>query len=145
MSAPDTDTEKQARQHRGPLTGMFMAVIFAGLLLVGLVVYLFARGGTPEGAAVQVDGRTGEAEATADGAPATDDADASPAMAADPAAVTVTGEVAPDSPADVTNEAAPEPQAGAEVEATADPVGEPDAGGDAEVPADPVGEEASGG
>lgn len=62
MSAPDTNTQKQAERHRGPLTGMLGVVLFAVVLLVGLVIFLASRGGTPE-AAAQVDGRTGESSA----------------------------------------------------------------------------------
>ena len=32
MSAPQTDVEKQERRHRGPLIGIALAVIFAGIL-----------------------------------------------------------------------------------------------------------------
>lgn len=34
MSAPDTNTEKQARRHRGPLIGILVAVIVAGFAAV---------------------------------------------------------------------------------------------------------------
>ena len=40
MSAPNTNPDKQASQHRGPLTGMAMMVLFAGVLLVGLIAAL---------------------------------------------------------------------------------------------------------
>ena len=60
MSAPDTNVEKQAEKHKGPLTGMAAGLLFAGLLLFGLIIWVVARGGTPEGADVQIDGRTGE-------------------------------------------------------------------------------------
>lgn len=103
MSAPDTNTQKQAEKHRGPLTGMLMMVIWAAVLLVGLLIYLSVRGGTPEGADAQIDTRTGTVETTGgggEGAPATDDASQAEGTAAeDPAAVTVPAEtvVAPDS------------------------------------------------
>ena len=51
MSAPDTNLEKQERRHRGPLIGMAIAVIFAGIL--GFI-FLADGGdeitGAPEGA-----------------------------------------------------------------------------------------------
>lgn len=58
MSAPDTNTEKQARRHRGPLTGMLGVVLFALVLLAGLAVWVASRGNTPEPGG-SVDGRTG--------------------------------------------------------------------------------------
>lgn len=58
MSAPDTNTQKQADKHRGPLTGMFAVVLFA-LVLLGITIFWIAgRGGTPEGS--RVSGATGE-------------------------------------------------------------------------------------
>lgn len=71
MSAPDTNTEKQEDRHKAPLGGMALAVIFAGVLLIGLVIFLIVGGNTPEGADVQVDGRTGAVEAPAGDAAAT--------------------------------------------------------------------------
>ena len=64
MSAPDTDIKKQEKDHKGPLIGMAFGVAFAGVLLIGFLVWLSANGETPEGAAVQIDGRTGEPVAT---------------------------------------------------------------------------------
>lgn len=102
MSAPNTNPDKQARQHRGPLMGMGMMVLWAGVLLVGLIIFISMRGGSPEGADAQVDGRTGDATeaATGDGVSANDSAaDDEPAAVADDAAVTVSPETvtAPDS------------------------------------------------
>lgn len=34
MSAPQTNPERQRRRHRGPLIGIVVALIFAGLLFV---------------------------------------------------------------------------------------------------------------
>ena len=48
MSAPETNSKKQARRHRGPLWGMAVVVV---AVLIGLVVYLggvFSQS-TPEG------------------------------------------------------------------------------------------------
>jgi hypothetical protein len=99
MSAPQTDIEKQAQRHRGPLRGMFAVVLFALLLLGFLAFWAFGRGGTPEGAATQVEGSTGETEAVGDGDAvsandsAAEEADAATASPeADPAAVTVPSE-----------------------------------------------------
>lgn len=70
MSAPDTNVEKQAKNHKGPLTGMAGVLIFAGVLLIALIVWITANGNTPEGAATQIDGRTGaEVAGEAEAAP----------------------------------------------------------------------------
>lgn len=42
MSAPNTNIEKQERRHRGPLTGMWIAVAFAVVLFIGWLVWMFA-------------------------------------------------------------------------------------------------------
>ncbi|MBP1804581.1 hypothetical protein [Rubellimicrobium aerolatum] len=106
MSAPNTNIDKQAHRHRGPLRGMFAVVLFALILLGLLAFWAFGRGGDPEGAAAQVNDATGAVEpAAADTAGpsandfAEDDANAGTAPAADPTAVTVAPEtvVAPDS------------------------------------------------
>jgi hypothetical protein len=47
MSAPETNVEKQARRHRGPLVGIAVAVLIAGLALIGLGL-LNASDETPE-------------------------------------------------------------------------------------------------
>ena len=61
MSAPDTDTEKQAKAHRGPLRlGIMLPVLFALVLLLVLFVTVFLRGDNPEGADQQIDARTGD-------------------------------------------------------------------------------------
>ena len=59
MSAPDTNTSKQAQKHRGPLNGMFAVVLFALVLLALLAFWISGRGNDPEGAA-RIDGATGE-------------------------------------------------------------------------------------
>lgn len=61
MSAPDTNIEKQAKNHKGPLAGIAIGLVFAGILLFGLITWVVSQGGTPEGADVQIDGRTGAA------------------------------------------------------------------------------------
>ena len=63
MSAPDTHIETQKAKHKGPLIGMGLGLVFALGLLAALVIYIVDDAGVPEGAAVQIDGRTGAAEA----------------------------------------------------------------------------------
>ncbi|WP_088624034.1 hypothetical protein [Oceanicola sp. 22II-s10i] len=64
MSAPDTNIERQKKHHAIPIWGIVLAivfgVIFGGLLTTGAALY---NGSTPDGAAVQIDGRTGTEEA----------------------------------------------------------------------------------
>lgn len=64
MSAPDTNVEKQAKRHKPSLVGIGAAVIFALVLLFALITFVVGTGNTPEGADVQIDGRTGEEVAT---------------------------------------------------------------------------------
>lgn len=66
MSAPNTDLEKQAKRHRGPLRGMFAVVLFALVLLALLAFWAFGRGGDPEGAEVQIEATTGDVVVTDD-------------------------------------------------------------------------------
>lgn len=47
MSAPNTDPEKQAKRHKGPLSGIILVVVFAIVLLIGLAIYVTYRGNTP--------------------------------------------------------------------------------------------------
>lgn len=47
MSAPQTDPEKQKKRHKTPLLGMGGMVIWAGVLLVLLIVFLAFRGNDP--------------------------------------------------------------------------------------------------
>lgn len=62
MSAPNTDVEKQEKKHSTPLIGMAAVVLFALLLLGGLMMWTSGNGNDPEGAETQVDGRTGVEE-----------------------------------------------------------------------------------
>ena len=64
MSAPKTDIEKQERRHKGPLIGIAIAVIFASVLLVALLLWLGYLGNEPGNAAPEIDGRTGAEEQT---------------------------------------------------------------------------------
>jgi len=59
MSASQTNIEKQAKRHRGPLIGMAAVAVFALALYFGLLTYLSDQGGVPQGAEEQIDGRTG--------------------------------------------------------------------------------------
>jgi hypothetical protein len=47
MSPPDTDVEKQAKRHRGPLYGTLAVVVFALALLVGLIFWVVGTGNEP--------------------------------------------------------------------------------------------------
>jgi hypothetical protein len=78
MSAPKTDLEKQEKQHKVPLVGMGIAVAFALVLFVGLIIWMSANGNTPENADEQIDGRTG-VEVPSDGADIPADATTAPA------------------------------------------------------------------
>lgn len=60
MSSPNTNLEKQQDRHKGPLTGIAGVLIFAGVLFIALTGWTVYQGGEPEGAKVQIDGRTGE-------------------------------------------------------------------------------------
>lgn len=59
MSASETNIEKQTRRHKGPLVGMGLGVGFALVLLLVFVGYQAYLGDEPDGAEVQIDGRTG--------------------------------------------------------------------------------------
>jgi len=61
MSAPDTNIEKQERDHKAPLLGIRGVVIFAVALLLGLLAWLAYNGNEP-----------GEAEGAAPVAPSVD-------------------------------------------------------------------------
>jgi hypothetical protein len=61
MSASNTDVEKQVKRHKGPLIGIALVVAFALILLAFFAARTVDQGGVPEGADVQVDGRTGAA------------------------------------------------------------------------------------
>ncbi len=59
MSAPETNIEKQAKKHKGPLAGMAGVLVFVGVLLAAFVIWTVYNGDTPEGAETQIDSRTG--------------------------------------------------------------------------------------
>ena len=63
MSAPTTNVERQAASHRAPIWGILAALVFGGLMGAAITFTAFVRGDDPSGAEVQIDGRTGAAEA----------------------------------------------------------------------------------
>ncbi|MEQ8902667.1 MAG: hypothetical protein RID11_16975 [Roseovarius sp.] len=60
MSAPDTNVEKQKKQHKPALIGIRGAMLFALVLLLGLIGWVASQGQTPVDPDVKIDGRTGE-------------------------------------------------------------------------------------
>lgn len=60
MSAPNTNVEKQKKDHKSALFGIRGAMIFAGALLLGLVFWLSYQGQEPRNPETKIDGRTGE-------------------------------------------------------------------------------------
>lgn len=69
MSAPDTNLNKQAKRHRGPLLGIIAAVVVAGILLLWLLTDTFSdtTGGTDDTTTQQID----SGGIPAEGAPST--------------------------------------------------------------------------
>jgi len=47
MSAPDTNIEKQTKRHRGPLAGIAIALMWAGLLFAGFMIWTAYSAGNP--------------------------------------------------------------------------------------------------
>lgn len=47
MSAPETNVEKQGKNHKGSLTGIAVAVIFAGVLFAGFLAWTSYQAGEP--------------------------------------------------------------------------------------------------
>ncbi|WP_179380384.1 DUF2273 domain-containing protein [Jannaschia marina] len=61
MSAPDTNVEKQAKNHYGPIIGITAGLVFAGIMLVAYLFFIAtpeddSPDATPTGEAVQTDG-----------------------------------------------------------------------------------------
>jgi len=52
MSAPDTNVEKQKERHKAPLLGMKGVIVFAALMLIGLVFYTVLQSDEAETEAV---------------------------------------------------------------------------------------------
>ncbi|MFU8864653.1 MAG: hypothetical protein ACNA7O_12125 [Rhodobacterales bacterium] len=71
MSHSENNMERQKRRHKGPLIGFSVL----GIFVVGLIVWWlnaeFSRSDGPEGAPVQIDGRTGDQVEGSGDAPAT--------------------------------------------------------------------------
>lgn len=63
MSAPDTNIDKQKKRHKPSLFGIGGAAVFGVVLLIAFITWTTMQGQEPQGADVQVDGRTGELEA----------------------------------------------------------------------------------
>ena len=61
MSAPQTNLDTQERRHSGPITGIRAGLVFAGVLLVALIVWTVYNGDAPRDATT-IDGRTGAVE-----------------------------------------------------------------------------------
>ncbi|MFO7769917.1 hypothetical protein HAT86_06490 [Roseovarius gahaiensis] len=59
MSAPNTDVEKQEKEHKPALLGIKGAIIVAVLLLLGLITWLAAKGQEPVTPETRIDARTG--------------------------------------------------------------------------------------
>ena len=47
MSASNTNIEKQAKRHRGPLFGIAIAVIWAAVLFAGFMIWTAYQGDNP--------------------------------------------------------------------------------------------------
>ncbi len=61
MSAPDTNVEKQAKNHFGPIIGITAGVIFALIIVIAYVFFIATPeddtpDNTPTGEAIQTDG-----------------------------------------------------------------------------------------
>ena len=82
MSAPDTNIEKQAKRHKGPLGGFALIAIFIVLITAAYSIYLVSAGDAPEGTAEQIDGRTGEVVEGSSADPVAIDTDAAETPAA---------------------------------------------------------------
>lgn len=62
MSAPETELETQKRRPGTPLKLLLLVVAAAILGILAWTAFVVDEGGTPDGANLQVDGRTGEVE-----------------------------------------------------------------------------------
>lgn len=47
MSAPDTNIKTQEKRHKGPLSGMVLAVVIAALMFLALILWLAWSGNDP--------------------------------------------------------------------------------------------------
>lgn len=62
MSAPDTNIEKQAERHKGPLSGMPGAIILASVLFLGILGWFAMTDNEPREASVPAAGAAVETE-----------------------------------------------------------------------------------
>ncbi len=60
MSAPDTNVKSEEKKHKSALLGIKATMVYAAILLTGLVVWTFFQSDGPDGAETQIDGRTGD-------------------------------------------------------------------------------------
>lgn len=60
MSAPNTNVEKEKQRHKPAIFGIKAVMVYAAVLLLGLVLWTFYQSDGVEGADQQIDGRTGE-------------------------------------------------------------------------------------
>jgi hypothetical protein len=60
MSQSEKDIDRQVRRHKGPLIGFVVIGLFVGALLIWWLGSEFSDADSPQGAPVQIDGRTGE-------------------------------------------------------------------------------------
>ena len=54
MSPPDTNTEKQAKQHKPALGAIWLGLGLVALLFAAYVIYMIVSGEDPEGADTQI-------------------------------------------------------------------------------------------
>ena len=64
MSAPDTDPDKQEREHKPSLLGIKGAMIFGVLMLLGLIIYTAMNADEPTADAVTNTDQAEDATAT---------------------------------------------------------------------------------
>ena len=60
MSHSENNVDRQVKRHKGPLIGFVVIAVFVAGLLVWWLGSEFSESDGPEGAPVQVDGRTGD-------------------------------------------------------------------------------------
>lgn len=73
MSAPDTNTEKQEREHKPSLLGIRGAMIWGALCIVGLIFYVVMNGDDPTADDVTNTDQAGDTEQTDPSTPAVDE------------------------------------------------------------------------
>lgn len=62
MSAPETNTEKQAKRHRGPLIGIGLCLVFVVVLTAGWIILAGQEAEDPAGAAPDTNPQVMEGE-----------------------------------------------------------------------------------